>query len=156
MQQQKRDDTKKHQAVPSPVTDEQLMAVMKKIVPWMNEAHPDWVIYGSAALWLNGIGSVHPRDIDILVPCPDDDGAVWNEGPLFRCLRRTKQCVESIEVDISEGLEIRWQERWIPVIVGNVVCRDGLRFASLADCQRLLRLFNRPKDRERLRRLFPE
>ena len=42
------------------------------------------------------------------------------------------------------------------VTVNDVVCRNGLRFASLPDCIRLLHLFDRPKDRDRLRRLFPD
>ena len=91
-----------------------------------------------AAAWLD---SAHPG---------------WDEGPLFRSRRRTKRCMKGIEVDVSEGLEIWREGRWMPVTVNDVVCRDGLRFASLPDCIRILHLFDRPKDRDRLRRLFPD
>ena len=145
-----------HPTTSPAAADEQLLTAMQEAAAWLDSAHPGWVIFGSAALWLNGMENASPHDIDILVPNPDDSDATWDEGPLFRSRRRTKHCMKGIEVDVSEGLEIWREGRWMPVKVNDVVCRDGLRFASLPDCIRLLHLFDRPKDRDRLRRLFPD
>ena len=136
--------------------EERLRRALHRIGPWMDARYPGWAIFGSAALWLNGIVDVMPRDIDILAPPPADAGQEWDEGALFRCRRRTKRRWEGIEVDISEGMEIRKPEGWLPVRVEEVVEREGLRYASLAECCRLMRLFDREKDRERMRRYFPE
>ncbi|MCR4922289.1 MAG: hypothetical protein K5945_11385 [Bacteroidaceae bacterium] len=130
-----------------------LHQVLRRIAPWLDERYPGWVVFGSAALWLNGFREVKPHDIDILTAPPEGMEEEWDEGQLFRCRRRTKLCVEGIEVDISEGLEIRRPEGWLPVSVEEVVEREGLRYASFAECLRLMRLFDREKDRERLRRL---
>ena len=153
--------TQKSHTAPSRPADEadageHLLAVMQQIAPWLDEAYPGWVIFGSAALWLNGVQDVRPHDIDILVPGHGEDASDWDEGPLFRSRQHTKRSVEGIEVDISEELHVRRHGRWMPVTVVEVVCRSGLRFASLAECKRLLRLFDRPKDRERLQRLKRE
>ena len=136
--------------------EERLRRALRRMSQWLNVTYPGWVIFGSAALWLNGIEDILPCDIDILAPPPADAKEEWDEGPLFRCRRRTKRRREGIEVDISEGLEIRKPEGWLPVQVEELVEREGLRYASLAECCRLMRLFDREKDRERLRRYFPE
>ncbi len=136
--------------------EERLRRALRRMGQWLDATYPGWVIFGSAALWLNGIEDILPCDIDILAPPPADVKEEWDEGPLFRCRGRTKRRREGIEVDISEGLEIRKPEGWLPVRVEEVVEREGLRYASLAECCRLMRLFDREKDRERLRRYFPE
>lgn len=138
----------------------EIIKVLGDVLPLLDKADPQWVIFGSAALALNGVSGIRTCDIDIMMSREGavnaerllvaylqevDDGA----GDLFRS-RRSLYRIQGMEVDISGGLEILSNERWEPVTVRRVEVRQRVQYASLLDCMRLLGLFGRPKDLERL------
>jgi hypothetical protein len=129
-----------------------LRRILQGLAPWLHREYPGWAVFGSAALRLNGVNDVDVHDIDIVVPTADETLPDGGEG-IFRSQRRERMMVEGVEVDISVGLWVRSRGRWRRVTVDEAVEADGLRDASMAECGRLLRLFNRPKDRSRLRLL---
>lgn len=112
-----------------------------------------WVIFGSSALVLNGVEGVETSDIDILVPCAETQVPTTFPVPgasIFHSERRLRQDLEGVLVDVSWGLLVWDGKEWCKVEVEKPVERDGLRYASLQDCMRLMRQFNRPKDSQRL------
>ena len=131
--------------------DETIREVMRDIAPRLEKDYPGWAIFGSAALRLCGLKDIEVRDIDILAPATEGTEApeTPSESGLFRSQRREQLIVQGIEVDISVGLEVRRRGRWRPVVLRETCTQDGIRHASLSECLRLLRLFDRPKDRLR-------
>jgi hypothetical protein len=115
---------------------------------------PDnWTIFGSAALLLNGIEGIETTDIDILIP--SQNLSLHSEIPqqgstLFSSEERKIYEIQGISVDVSWGLQVWSGKQWNKVEILEVVEKDGLRYASLPDCIRLLKLFGRPKDLQRL------
>lgn len=107
------------------MTREQLRQTLNTITPLLNEADPDWHIFGSAAAWLDGSSSCEPNDLDIMLSL---DGAIRAEQLLaayrinrqmpesgkYRS-RRSFYLVNGVEIDLSGGLERLVDGRWIPV-----------------------------------------
>ena len=115
---------------------------------------PDnWTIFGSAALLLNGIEGIETTDIDILIPSQNlsRHSEIPQQGStLFSSEERKIYEIQGISVDVSWGLQVWSGKQWNKVEILEVVEKDGLRYASLPDCIRLLKLFGRPKDLQRL------
>ena len=115
---------------------------------------PDnWTIFGSAALLLNGIEGIETTDIDILIPSQNlsRHSEIPQQGStLFSSEERKIYEIQGISIDVSWGLQVWSGKQWNKVEILEVVEKDGLRYASLPDCIRLLKLFGRPKDLQRL------
>lgn len=115
---------------------------------------PDnWTIFGSAALLLNGIEGIETTDVDILIPSQNlsRHSEIPQQGStLFSSEERKIYEIQGISVDVSWGLQVWSGKQWNKVEILEVVEKDGLRYASLPDCIRLLKLFGRPKDLQRL------
>lgn len=115
---------------------------------------PDnWTIFGSAALLLNGIEGIETTDIDILIPSqnlPRHSEIPQQGSTLFYSEERKIYEIQGISVDVSWGVQVWSGKQWNKVEILEVVEKDGLRYASLPDCIRLLKLFGRPKDLQRL------
>lgn len=115
---------------------------------------PDnWTIFGSAALLLNGIEGIETTDIDILIPSQNlsRHSEIPQQGStLFSSEERKIYEIQGISVDVSWGVQVWSGKQWNKVEILEVVEKDGLRYASLPDCIRLLKLFGRPKDLQRL------
>lgn len=133
---------------------------LEDILPLLNLADPSWVIFGSASLVLNGVPGCMAHDVDILMTRqgalrakellqPYLVETLESSGGKFRSLQ-THYLIKGIDLDISGDLEVQHEDSWIPIRVENVNLYQGLRYASLQDCLRLLALFNRPKDRSRM------
>ena len=129
----------------------------------LNAAGGEWAVFGSAALVLNGM-DVEAGDIDILLGTREAEilEERWNalriveQNPMekkdspFRS-RLSKFRSPQLTVELSGGLEIRKAGTWQPVTVHEVhTSAQGIRFCTLEECKRLLTLFGRPKDLERL------
>ncbi|MGN1256585.1 MAG: hypothetical protein ACI4UA_05415 [Bacteroidaceae bacterium] len=138
----------------------EIIRAVRMVSPYLCQADPSWCIYGSCALALNGLPDVEVHDVDILltesgvrrmlallpqVRLYDRDAP----GGRFRSLHAWVD-VEGVEIDLSGDLEVLHESSWTPVRVDRVLQSDGIRYASLQDCVRLLRLFGRPKDLQRL------
>lgn len=109
----------------------------------------DWVIFGSAALVLHDIPNIRANDIDILIQETSSHRTSIKETGgmrLFDSKHREKITVDNAEIDITWGLQVQTPEGWIPVEIQKICTINGIRFASLSECERLLRLFGREKD----------
>lgn len=116
-----------------------------------------WAIFGSAALLLNGVDGIETTDIDILVPYPDMLLCAVppaTDCSIFYSVERSEYEIEGVTVDVSHGLQVWNGNEWCSVEIAEVVEKDGLRYASLPECVRLLKLFGRPKDIQKLSLLF--
>ena len=147
-------------SLPSRKSLGEIVRAVRTVSPLLSQADASWCIYGSCALALNGLTHVEVHDVDILMT---EDGVrqllallpqahLYDEdapGGRFRSLHAWVD-VEGVEIDLSGGLEVHHEGSWTPVRVNSVQQHDGIRYASLQDCVRLLRLFGRPKDLQRL------
>ena len=142
---------------------EGLRNAILQIVPLLDEADPAWCIYGSMALVLNGVAGMEAHDVDILMSA-DGVHRLMQRLPQARLLTDDKPdgrfrslhariYIKGVEVDVSGDLLVRQAEEWQAVHVHTVCQRQGIRYASLPDCIRLLRQFARPKDLLRLEQL---
>lgn len=138
----------------------EMKSALLSLVPLLHEADPMWCVYGSCALALNGVPGVDVHDVDILL----SSGGVQRlmqqlpqarlladdrPGSRFRSLH-ARVYIRDVEIDLSGDLQLLTQGKWSPVQVEHVCLTDGIRYASLPDCVRLLRQFGRPKDFTRL------
>ena len=138
----------------------EMKSALLSLVPLLHEADPMWCVYGSCALALNGVPGVDVHDVDILL----SSGGVRRllqqlpqarlladdrPGSRFRSLH-ARVYIGNVEIDLSGDLQLLTQGKWSPVQVEHVCLTDGIRYASLPDCVRLLRQFGRPKDFTRL------
>ncbi len=123
-----------------------------------------WTIFGGAALRLHGVVSGRIRDIDVLLAPVDAERMATRHGLPNRARGGTAHFRSRIllhpplgptPVELMAGFEVRVAGRWLPVdIRDRLPIRHEGRFlpvATLPELERLLRLFDRPKDRERLR-----
>lgn len=125
----------------------------------------DYCVIGSAALMLAGIPLATCDDLDILTTrdgaealsqrwAPALDATAHPHGHgLFRSHFRRFRFAQGV-VEVMGDLEIR-QPDWQPVTVAETMVMHGVRIPTLAEQQRLLALFGRPKDHDRLALLPP-
>lgn len=125
-------------------------------------ANADWWVIGSAALALSGI-DVEPRDIDVFaasevieaaraalnVPAMPSGSDRFRSQPYFQFFP-----TGGLEIDFMGGLQVHSAGEWIDLRIESkllVSCgKIGLFVPSLDDQVRILTLFGRPKDVERL------
>ncbi len=131
-----------------------------QIAHLLTGADPSWCVYGSSALVLNGVPGIGAHDVDILMSaggvrrlmcCLPQVELLTDEraGSRFRSLH-ARVYIEGVEIDLSGDLQLLQGGEWTPVTIGHVCQWQDIRFASLPDCLRLLRQFDRPKDLVRL------
>lgn len=141
----------------------EIIRAVRMVSPSLCQADPSWCIYGSCALALNGLPDVEVHDVDVLLTEAGVQRMLdllpqahlyAGDAPQgrFRSLHAWVD-VEGVEIDLSGGLEVLQDGLWTPVTIDHVVQSDGIRYASLHDCARLLRSFGRPKDLLRLEAL---
>lgn len=142
------------------MTEKEIREALAGVVPLLDKADADWCVYGSAALVLHGMTGIGAHDVDVMMSVgglrmllrhlPQAEMLGGDKpGSRFRSLH-ARVYIKGVEVDLSGDLQIRQAAGWHDVAVTEVCHRDGIRFASLQDCIRLLRLFGRPKDLMRL------
>lgn len=139
---------------------QRLEKALYDLSPLLASADPNWCIFGSAALYLNGIQGIHVKDIDILmstegakraeqllhpylVPITEDPESIFRS-------RHSHYLYHDVIFDISGDLEVIQNHTWIPVCIADKRFRQDIPYASLEDCIRLFQLFGRPKDLEKL------
>lgn len=108
------------------MTKEQLLHALSIVKPLLDQADPDWRVFGSAAAYLSGASQRKPHDLDIQLSL---EGAILAEQLLapyrldkeqpesgkYRS-RRSHYEVEGIEIDLSGGLERLTPEgKWVKV-----------------------------------------
>jgi len=130
-------------------------------------ARDPWWIIGSTALCLLGVAT-EVADIDLLTSSRDADQLAreWADravavgpragGGLFRS-RFSRYTFQPLAVEVMGDLEVNGAHGWQPLrIEDSRSCRLGgyeLPMPSMSEQMRLLELFDRPKDHERLRML---
>lgn len=137
-----------------------MKSALLSLVPLLHEADPMWCVYGSCALALNGVPGVDVHDVDILLSSGGvqrlmqqlpQTRLLTDDRPGSRFLSlHARVYIRDVEVDLSGDLQLLAQGKWSPVQVEHVCLTEGIRYASLPDCVRLLRQFGRPKDFTRL------
>lgn len=142
------------------MTEKEIKKALDEIASMLDEADADWCVYGSAALVLHGVTGIEAHDVDVMMSAnglrmllrrlPQVEMLGGDKpGSRFRSLH-ARVYIKGVEVDLSGDLQIQQGNLWQVVTVEEVCHQDGIRFASLQDCIRLLRLFGRPKDLMRL------
>lgn len=147
---------------------EQIINCMTPLVDALDKADPQWAIFGSAALVLCGM-DMPVSDIDIILSrqAAQRLEQEWQKEGVVLPMNKEKSATESlfrshlvrcnasgIMVELSGSLEILKEGRWLPVRPQKVITgSNGIRFCSLAECKRLLKLFARPKDLLRLKEI---
>ncbi len=129
---------------------ELLTEILTELKPQLDAEYAGWAVFGSAALALNGMEDMAVHDIDIVVPAAKIRRSNGLDESHFRCRERRRFSLRGMEVDISIGLEVRLGNRWMRVVPREICISDGIRYATLKECLRLLRLFGRPKDLEKI------
>lgn len=144
------------------------IALLTRLAPELEHTLRDpWWVIGSSALALCGVGAIEPEDLDLLTsrndalrlaarfpdrrlpaPARDDHAQFRSEYHRFAFPEARLEAMGALEVRTSTGdwlrVELR-EDRRCAVGSGTV------RVPTIAEQARLLRLFDRPKDRERLR-----
>jgi hypothetical protein len=131
----------------------------------LNEAREDWWLIGGAAVALHGL-AIDVADVDVLVSPRDMHGLIAKLGVVaeqgvpvdkVRSDIWARWTALPLVVDLMAGLHVRHGETWTRVApeTRQAVTVDGhaLYVPSRAELVDILRLFGRPKDLERARRL---
>lgn len=142
---------------------ENILKTLCPLVADLNYADPNWVVYGSAALALNGV-ELTVNDIDIMLSLRGameleqnwqhmrrrDVEIIPIKDELFRS-RLSMYHTPCLDVELSGQLEIRKQESWIEVRPTQILTTpQGIRHCSLPACMQMLVQFGRRKDLDRL------
>lgn len=127
-----------------------------------------WSIFGGAALCLHGITSELPKDIDVLLSIDDAERIAARHGlenkaaggiERFRSQILLHPSTGTVPVELMAGFEVLTTDGWVPVRIERRVTKTiggvALPVATLPELARLFRLFGRPRDLERLRRIAP-
>ena len=127
-----------------------------------------WAIFGGAALCLHGLSTEPPKDIDVLLSLGDAERIAARHGlaneaaggaERFRSQILLHPPMGTVPVELMAGFEVLTGDGWVPVRIEHHVTktigRTALPVATLPELARLFRLFGRPKDLERLRRIAP-
>ena len=147
------------------------MCIKEKIIQTLKEAsggltllEDDFFIFGSAALILSGIEVGSTKDIDLLTSACSAGvlKRVWGDyrldipqkkSGLFRSDRQIYQ-FHSMQVEVSGDLQILKDGDWVDVRIHDyelVYIDDfAVKVPSLREQKRLLELFGREKDLQRL------
>lgn len=131
----------------------------------MSVAKDDWCIIGGAALVLWGVPGVSVRDIDVILSTRDAQqilGGVTRDTPalhdsgLFRSTYYT-QVGSGIEFDFMADFSVNSGGEWVAVApkpTYRIQFGDyPILLPSREELRRVLKLFGRPKDIERLKLL---
>lgn len=128
----------------------------------------DFFIIGSTALLLSGYDIGHINDIDILTSTKDADYLKTElkeflldfqpeKDTLFRS-NFAKFLINNIEIEVMGDLEIRKNDVWqkLQIIDYKIVELENisLKIPNPVELQRILKLFGRNKDLEKLKRYF--
>lgn len=147
------------------MTPAELAVLLNRLAPHLDELLEPWAFIGSAALVISGAPWPHCADLDILTTEAGAETlerfwADWRQGHYdpdpkgpFRS-RFSRYDFAPGMVDVMGGLRVRKARNWLPVRV-----RELTRFEfagrqwptpSLADQTRILKLFGREKDLEKV------
>jgi hypothetical protein len=143
---------------------EKILKTLEEASAGLQQLKDDFFIFGSSALILSGIDIAQTNDIDILTSSADAGllKTIWREKDLrpgnppttiFRSdLSRYR--FTHLDIEISGGLSVRCGNRWETVVInactGLTVNNTVFKIPTLAEQIRILKLFGREKDREKL------
>lgn len=139
---------------------ERVRSLLRPLVADLHACDPHWVVFGSAAIALCGY-DVQVHDVDVMMSEAGLEQfrlryARWCEcldvpsGSLFRSFM-SRFNIEGHRLEVCGPLEVCREGTWQSVRVDDVATTpDGIRHCSADECRRLLRLFGRPKDLQRL------
>lgn len=138
------------------------------LVDFLRPCCDPWTIFGGAALCLHGILAGPPKDIDVLLSLGDAERIAARHGlaneaaggaERFRSQTLLHPSMGTVPVELMAGFDVLTGDGWVPVRIEHHVTKTiggvALPVATLPELARLFRLFRRPKDLERLRRIAP-
>jgi hypothetical protein len=129
------------------------------------EAEDDWCLIGGTALVLLEVPSVRVRDMDVVLSVRDAERVLGRLGvvpprpePSERFRSRVyAQIGDDIQFDLMAGFEVRTETGWESVppqpSIEMGVGAHSIFVPSREEMARILRMFGRPKDLERLQLL---
>lgn len=140
--------------------------VLEKAYLGLKVLHDDYFIIGSSALTLSGISIENTQDIDILMSSRDADCVkkVWSnrvvknhitkQDNLFRS-NFSRYHFEMLDIEIMGNLEVNRNGIWAPLIIQDYVTlifNDiEIKIPTIEEQKRILNLFGREKDFEKLK-----
>ena len=138
---------------------------MHQAYPTLSQLEDDYFLIGSSALALTGINIASTNDIDILTSRNNADELKisWSNrlkvdyhpeaSSLFRS-NFARFDFDTMDIEVMGDLEIQKNNVWIPVVVEDYFLfgKDGyqIKIPTLEEQKRILLLFNRSKDKEKL------
>ena len=139
---------------------------MNQAYPTLSQLEDDYFLIGSSALALTGINIASTNDIDILTSQKNTDELKINwsdrlkanyqpqDVSLFRS-NFARFDFDTMDVEVMGGLEVKKTNDWIPVTIEDYFLyeKDGyqVKIPTLEEQKRILLLFDRGKDREKLK-----
>lgn len=143
---------------------EQIEQTLHEAAPALKQLEDTVYLFGSSASILCGVGIASTQDIDLLTSTRDAERlqALWaahdlHVGPKpsdrFRsCLSRYR--FPLMDVEVCGGLEVHSDKGWQPLHIHDCRVMDingfALHIPTLKEQRRILTLFNRPKDMEKI------
>ena len=139
---------------------------MNQAYPTLSQLEDDYFLIGSSALALTGINIASTNDIDILTSRKNADELKikWsdrqktNYQPVGSSHFRSNFArfdFDTMDIEVMGGLEVKKSNAWIPVIIEDYFLyeRDGyqVKIPTLEEQKRILLLFDRSKDKEKLK-----
>lgn len=144
---------------------------MNQAYPALGQLEDDYFLIGSSALALTGINIASADDIDILTTRKNAEQLKlsWsnllkaNYQPEKKLLFRSNFArfdFGSMDIEVMGDLEVKKINRWMPVVVQDYFLyeKDGyqIKIPTLEEQKRILLLFDRSKDKEKLKLINPE
>ena len=139
---------------------------MHQAYPALSRLEDDYFLIGSSALALTGINIASTNDIDILTSRKNADDLKINwsdrlkanyqpeEVSLFRS-NFARYDFDTMDIEVMGDLEIKKNNVWTPVVVQDYSLyeKDGyqIKIPTLEEQKRILLLFDRGKDKEKLK-----
>lgn len=148
-----------------PKLDAEIVSKLTRLAEMMAVAQDDWCLIGGAALALWGVPGVKVRDIDVILSAGDAEAILGAVGvpittpapnDLFRSTIYA-QMGTGIQYDFMAEFAVNGPNGWMAVPPRPEYCmmfdEHAIWLPSTEELTRILKLFGRPKDVERLRLL---
>jgi len=139
---------------------------MHQAYPSLSQLQDDYFLIGSSALALTGINIASANDIDILTSHKnaDDLKNSWSNrlkanyqtdgGSLFQS-NFARFNFDIMDIEVMGDLEVKRNNTWIPVTVQDYFLFEEngyqIKIPTLEEQKRILLLFDRTKDKEKLK-----
>jgi hypothetical protein len=144
---------------------DRISEVLSELQPGLAQLHDDYYIIGASALVLSGVAVPETADIDLLTSAEDADRLkeIWKDyrreyhpkgKQKFRSnFARFNFTLMDVEVmgDLEVFLDTSWERLKVHHFTHHQVKETVIKIPTLQEQIRILKLFNRPKDLEKVK-----